>query len=116
MPLQKILQEKQAYLLKAHITVLRCCAIDWGQSQRQLTMALNNPLYTRHLFQCVNVLRVIAQKLLLLIQHGYEFVTGRWLELTGVDLLQWTHEVKAQSYSYNIADKIDCSHHHTDQK
>ena len=69
------LQEKQAYSLRAHITVEHGCAIDWGQSQRQLTMALNNPLYACHLFQCVNVLGVIAQKLLLLIQHGYEFVT-----------------------------------------
>lgn len=61
-------------------------------------MALDNPLYTRHLFQRVDVLRIVAQKLPLLIQHGYEFVTGGRLELTGVDLLQQTHGVNTGSH------------------
>lgn len=51
------------------------------------TMALDNPLDSSYLFQCVNILCIVAQQLSLLVQHRNEFVTGGRLELTRVDFL-----------------------------
>lgn len=52
-----------------------------------LTMTLDYPLDSCNLFQCVNVLGVVAKEFSLFVHQSDELVTERWLELSRVDLL-----------------------------
>lgn len=52
------------------------------------TVTLNNLLDSRHLLQCIDILRVVSQQPSLLIQHWDEPVTWRRLKLAWVNLLR----------------------------
>ena len=42
-------------------------------------------IFFSHLFQCVNVLRVVSQELAMLLDASDELVTGTWTELPWID-------------------------------